>query len=48
MKRFIDGIIEILYPRLPGEPDRSTLWEKVAVLAMLGAILVLGIAANWR
>jgi hypothetical protein len=46
MRRFIDSLIDVLYPRAPGEPDRATFWTKFAVLAMLAFLIALGILAN--
>jgi hypothetical protein len=43
----IDKICDIIYPRAPGEPDRASIWSKLFVLAMLGGLLIIGIAARW-
>jgi hypothetical protein len=46
--RWLDQIIDALYPRDPGEPDDASVWVKLFVLAMLVGLLALGIAANWH
>ncbi len=35
MRRFIGGLIDVLYPRAPGEPDRDSMGAKVLVLLLL-------------
>ena len=48
MRKVIDKICDILYPRDPNVPDPTPLWAKLLVLGMLGSLLAIGIAANWR
>lgn len=46
MRKFIGGLIDVLYPRKPGEPDRSTFGEKLFALVLLGSIILLGLLAR--
>ena len=44
----IDKIINVLYTRAPGDPDRDSIWTKLFVLFMLGTLFAIRAAANWR
>lgn len=46
MRRFINRLVDLLYPRAPGEPDRSSFWDKLLVLGLLGSLIALGILAR--
>ena len=47
MRRLIDAIIDVIYPRAPGEPDRDGLGVKLLVLGLL-AIGLFGLYLSSR
>lgn len=46
MRRFSDKIVDILYPRAPGEPDRDPMWLKIGWLVFLVGVLGFGYIAS--
>ena len=46
MRRFIDGLIDLMYPRDPDKPDPTPMWAKLLVLGIFGAMITLAILAR--
>jgi hypothetical protein len=37
----IDAIVDLIWPREPGEPDRAAMWEKLLAIALLATMIAL-------